>query len=230
MIKPHEWTNGGDNVLVVKCCDFRGRGHDEYDWNDKVNADVGDKWNSKPVCDDGGFYGWAWGFFVGDGRDPDALGLWAVYAVKPDDLVCVEGGKTKWRRGARVFWGTQAEAMAYTMTGRVALVEKNSSGSASATGWRGSASATGWSGSASATGESGIAAITVADEDSVVESGPGGICAVIGEKVQWKVHVDSVLIQRWQEGDKFKIAVLHPKELKLKTGQIVKVNKGSVEK
>ena len=123
--------------------------------------------------------------------------------------------------------------------GRVALVKKNSSGSASATGesgsasatgWGGSASATGWKGSASATGEMGIAAITFTNKNSIVESGPGGICAVIGDVVQWKVHLDSVLIQRWKEGGTYRTAVLHPKNLKLENGQTIKVNRGLVQK
>ena len=237
MIKPHEWTNCGETVLVVKCCDQKGLGYLGYDWNDKVNADIGDKWNSKPVCDDGGFYGWPWGMFVGDGRYPDALGLWAVYAVKPEDLICLDCGKVKWRRGTRVYWGRQAEAMAYTMRGRIALVEKNAagsasssgnSGSASTSGYRGSASASGYSGSASASGDLSIAAITCADINSTVKSGSGGICAVIGEKVNWIVHIDSILIQRWKDKDKFKTAVLYPKKLKLKTGQTVKVVKGKI--
>ena len=247
MIQPHEWTNGGDKVLVVKCCDPKGLGYGGYDWNNKEEADIGDKWNPIQKCDDGGFYGWPWGMFVGDGRDPDALGLWAVYAIKPDDLVCVDGGKVKWRRGTRVYWGRQAEAMAYTMPGRIALVEKNAAGSASASGDRGSASASGYRGSASASGDSGsasasgdsgsasakgknsIAAVTVAYRFSVIETGPGGICAVIGEEVQWKVNIDSVLIQRWKEKDKFKTAVLDPKKLKLKTGALVSVVKGKVQ-
>jgi hypothetical protein len=75
-----------------------------------------------------------------------------------------------------------------------------------------------------------IAAITLASEWSIVESGSGGICAAIGEKVKWKVHIDAVLIQRWKEGADIKTAVLYPRKLQLQTGAMVLIHKGEIEK
>ncbi len=281
-MKASEFTVGG-KVLVVKCNDSKCRGYNGLDWSDKTEVDIGDKWNPNPVCDNGGYYGWAWGIGVGCGKKADVGGVWHVWEVLPDDIVSFDG-KEKWRKGKRVFVGCYAEAMTFTMAGRQEFVSKESKGSASASGnhgsasasgdqgsasasgnhgsasasgyrgsasasgyrgsasasgyqgsasasgYRGSASASGYQGSASASGEMGIASVTCAENFSVVESGVGGICAVIGETFKWKVHIDSVLIQRWESGGKFRTAVLYPKKLKLKTGVTVVVNKGKIAK
>ena len=263
-MKASEFTIDG-KVLVVKCNDSKCRGCNGFDWSDKTNVDIGDKWNPEPVCDNGGYYGWAWGIGVGSGKQADVRGVWHVWEVLPDDIVLFNG-KAKWKRGKRVFVGCYAEAMKFTMYGRQKLVAEKSkgsasasgdcgsasasgdhgsasasgyrgsasasgdNGSASASGFYGSASASGDHGSASASGEMGIASVTCAENFSVVESGVGGICAVIGETCKWKVHVDSVLIQRWESGGKFRTAVLYPKKLKLKTGVTVVVNKGKIAK
>jgi len=218
-MKASEFTVGG-KVLVVKCNDSKCRGYNGLDWSDKTEVDIGDKWNPNPVCDEGGYYGWAWGIGVGLGKIADANGVWHVWEVLPDDIVSFDG-KEKWRKGKRVFVGCYAEAMTFTMAGRQEFVSKESKGSASASGYHGSASAS---------GEMGIASVTCAENISIVESGVGGICAVIGETCKWKVHVDSVLIQRWESGGKFRTAVLYPKKLKLKTGVTVVVNKGRIAK
>ena len=236
-MKASEFTVDG-KVLVVKCNDSKCRGCNGLDWSDKTEVDIGDKWNPNPVCDDGGYYGWAWGIGVGSGKQVDVRGVWHVWEVFPGDIVSFDG-KAKWKRGKRVFVGCYAEAMKFTMYGRQKLVAEKSKGSASASGDQGSASASGDHGSAlasgdcgsaSASGEMGIASVTCAENFSVVESGVGGICAVIGETFKWKVHIDSVLIQRWESGGKFQTAVLYPKKLKLKTGTTVVVNKGKIAK
>jgi hypothetical protein len=290
-MKASEFTIDG-KVLVVKCNDSKCLGHDGFDWSDKTEVDIGDKWNPAPVCDDVGYYGWAWGIGVGCGKRADVNGIWHVWEVLPDDIVSFDG-KAKWKRGKRVFVGCYAEAMKFTMAGRQKFIaqESNSSasasgdygsasasgyygsasasgdygsasasgdqgsasasgdqgsasasgnqgsasasgnyGSASASGYQGSASASGDYGSASASGNGGIASVTVAKQGSIISSGPGGICAAIGETFKWKVHVDSVLIQRWIKKEKIKTAVLYPKKLKLETGATVVVNKGKIVK
>lgn len=145
----HQWTHDGKKVLLVKCLD-RGRTGNDGRFTYPPAPAVGqiiedDRWDGKPTCDGGGFFGWAWGIGVGDGRAPDACAPWLVIAADPIDVVGdVDGGiKCKCRRAEIIYDGDQAGAMYYTSQGRIAWIQSRARGSASATGDRGSASATG---------------------------------------------------------------------------------------
>ena len=187
-IKACEWTNGGEEVLIVRCMSMDGKTSSKR-IKDGVAVDskpfqnpliVGETvtatdWTDKAECG-GGIHGWPWALSLGDGKDCDWQGLWQVYGVKPSDIIDLQG-KCKFRTGILRFSGNWWEATNFVLSGQIALVQKRArgsalatgdNGSASATGVRGSASATGWSGSASATGASGSSSATGESSASVV--------------------------------------------------------------
>ena len=144
--------------------------------------------------------------------------------VDLDDKVKIVG------RADVIFSGNWWLAWPLVLAGAIAWAEQASSGAASATGERGAASATGGRGAASATGGRGIAAVT--GDDSTVEAGPGGICAVTADEVTWIVHPEDVLIQRWQERKKWRHKLLTPRRgwkagdrVLIKKGRVVRVTK-----
>jgi len=166
-IPRHQWTADGNEVLVVRFCGrdgyVSGSRADgtiyEYRYPMEVGAEIeAPDWDSAPVCG-GGFHGWAWGFDLGGGKDPDYSALWQVYAVALGDIVLVED-KVKFRRGRLAYSGDWFGALSAVLPGQLAWVEHAARGAASATGESGAASATGWGGAASATGESGAASAT----------------------------------------------------------------------
>ena len=161
----HQWTHTGDRVLIVKCVNNDGTSHNGFKWPLTVGATVKpDYCSRKPDCGSGGLFGWPWGMFIGDGKDPNALSTWIVFSVKPGNVTGnIDGAKCKAvvddndpNECAKVeYVGTQAGAMQFTIMGRIAWIQERASGSSSATGDSGSSSATGYRGSSSATGDSG---------------------------------------------------------------------------
>ena len=148
MPDPHNWTNGGDRVLLVKCLNRDGTSFGGFAW--PKSGPVSPKiWARDEYCNSGGLFGWPWGLAIGEGRNPDACSPWLVFSAKPENVILLEGGKCKAVPGENgdlpevVYYGDMAGAMYLTSHGRVALIQSRSSGSASATGYRGSASATG---------------------------------------------------------------------------------------
>ena len=168
MIEAHEWTNGGDEVLIVRCIPKDGKTSNlRLKDGDEIAAEpfqnplvVGETvtapdWDSRQVCG-GGIHGWAWGLCIGEGKDPDWSAIWKVYGAKPEDVVPIEG-KVKFRTGILRFSGAWWEATSFVLSGQIALVHKRSSGSASSTGESGSASAPGKSSTAIVVGVNGKA-------------------------------------------------------------------------
>ena len=154
VVNPCEWTNGGDEVLVVRCMSKDGKTSSSRLVDGKVverepfqnplivgETVTAEDWNDKAECG-GGIHGWPWGLSLGDGKECDWQGLWQVYGVKPSDIIDL-CGKCKFRTGTLRFSGQWWEATSFVLSGQIALVLARSSGSASATGSSGSASATG---------------------------------------------------------------------------------------
>jgi hypothetical protein len=148
-----QWTNNGNRVLVVKCVGTDGSAYGGFKHPTKVGDHVtAPDWDPKPECGNG-IHGWAWGFELGEGMEPEYRdALWLVYAVDPALIIDISG-KCKFQTGELVYSGNWVGAIVMTLDGRRAWSEHAARGSAAATGWRGSAAATGWRGSAAATGE-----------------------------------------------------------------------------
>ena len=181
----HQWTNGGEYVLILKCVKRDGTGHGEFLWP-KSGPVTNPYWSRDPTCDSGGLFGWAWGMGIGEGRDPDACAPWIVFRAKPENVILVDSVKVKAVPGEDgeepevVFYGEQADALAFVLDGQIAWIANNAKGKSKATDWRGSASATGWRGSASATGERGSASATGL-RGSASATGESGSASATGE-------------------------------------------------
>ena len=182
-IPRHQWTADGNEVLVVRFCGrdgyVSGSRADgtiyEYRYPMEVGAEIeAPDWDSAPVCG-GGFHGWAWGFDLGGGKNPDYSALWQVYAVALGDIVLVED-KVKFRRGRLAYSGDWFGALSAVLPGQLAWVEHAARGAASATGESGAASATGRGGAASATGSTSAAVVT--GSGGRAQAGPCGCIAL----------------------------------------------------
>jgi hypothetical protein len=196
-IEPHQWTNGGEYVLIVKCLNRDGTSYSGFVWP-KAGPVKNDFWSREPTCSSGGLFGWPWGFFVADGRDPDALAPWLVFKARPENIIGnIEGPKCKAVPGENgelpevVYYGTQAGAMRFTQDGRMALVVKNSEGKASTSGY---------SSSASTSGDRSIAA--ACGELVVLEPSARSIGAANADRLIWKVHKGAVLLCQWADPKK----------------------------
>jgi len=186
----HQWTHTGERVLLVKCVDKGGKSQGGFPWptSGKTHCPkaASDPEAARRVtgvrttdCASGGLFGWPWGVNLGGGKAPDYRGDWIVFAAAPGDVIDL-GDKAKAVGEVEVlYYGDVLGALIFTFNGRIAWIELNAKGSASATGWRGSASATGWRGSASATGESGSASAT-GESGSASATGESGSASATG--------------------------------------------------
>jgi hypothetical protein len=238
----HQWTHDGNRVLLVKCINRDGTSHGGFIWP-KSGPVKPEKWSRGDDCGSGGLFGWAWGVHCGIGRDPDACAEWIVFSALPENVILVDGDKSKAVPSEDektlpevVYRGTQAGAMYYTLAGRLAWIQERSSGSASATGYRGSASATGDRGSASATGDRGSAsatgdkgiALTILDYSTVEVC--NGIAVSVADRLYWKVRKGAILCCRWTGpvAGAFPFALLVADDMKLKDGETVMVQFGKI--
>ena len=180
----HQWTNGGADVLIVRYCAKDGSSSRGFVYPLTVGTDVVcPDWEPTAECGHG-LHGWAWGFSIGEGAEPDWAATWLVIAAKPADVVAIDG-KVKFRAGVVRYVGDWQGATSFVLAGQMAWVHHASSGAASATGESGAASATGESGAASATGWRGAASATgpasaavVTGDDGKAQAGEYGVIAL----------------------------------------------------
>ena len=189
----HQWTDADGYVQIVKCVNYDMTSYNGFVWPTSGPV-CPDKWSRETDCNSGGLFGWPWGVGIADGKNLG--GKWLIFRAKPENIIFVGPCKVKavpsedGELPEVVFCGEMADAMKFTMAGRVKWVQHNSSGSASATGDRGSASATGYSGSASATGSSGSASATgssgsasaTGDRGSASATGYRGSASATGDR------------------------------------------------
>ena len=163
IIPVHQWTNGGDEVLVVRFVSQDGKSYGGFQHPMIVGETVtAPDWEANCKCG-GGIHAWPWALGLGEGKECDWGALWQVYGVKPEDIMQGEPdlvGKVKFRTGVLRFLGKWWDATNFVLAGQMAWVHHSASGSASSTGESGSASSTGERGSASSTGWSGSASST----------------------------------------------------------------------
>ena len=159
-IPVHQWTNGSGEVLVVRFVSKEGKSYGDFQHPMKVGETVtAPDWDSAMKCG-GGIHGWPWAIGLGEGKECEWNALWQVYSVRPEDIVGGEGdllAKAKFRTGMLRFMGHWADATNFVLSGQMAWVFHNSSGSASNSGYSGSASNSGYSGCAIALGIEGSA-------------------------------------------------------------------------
>ena len=162
IVPRHQWTHDGVEVLILKHVSVDGKNaFNDFLWPRTVGMPVeSPNWAPTPDCQSGGLFGWAWGFALGDGKEPDWSAIWLVFGAAPGDVIQLPGGKVKAHRGIIRCVGSWWEATDYLLRGQMAWVHHAARGTASATGGSGAASATGERGAASATGERGAASAT----------------------------------------------------------------------
>ena len=211
-VPAHQWTNGGTEVLILKCVAKDGASYNGFKWPLTVGAVVeAPDWSPEAVCG-GGLHGWPWGLAMGDGKDPDWGSAWLVFGADPSGVVNL-GGKCKCRRVTIRFVGEWQAATNFVLSGQIAWVQQAARGAASATGWRGAASATGARGAASATGESGAASATgwsgaasatgasgaasATGESGAASAGEKSIAAVTGGSGRAKAGAYSAIALSW---------------------------------
>jgi hypothetical protein len=151
----HQWTDGGDEVLILRYSDQSGKSYDDFQHPMEISESVKpESWNPKPFCG-GGIHGWAWGIGLGEGKEPDWYALWQVYGAKPEDVVGeIDGGiKCKFKTGILRHKGDWHSAMMFILDGQKRWVEHFSEGNGHATGDRSASSATGDRSASSATGD-----------------------------------------------------------------------------
>jgi hypothetical protein len=188
----HQWTNGGDEVLVVRFASKDGKSYAYFQHPMTVGETVtAPDWKADCKCGSG-IHGWPWALGLGEGKECNWSALWQVYGVKPEDIM--QGapdflGKVKFRTGVLRFLGTWNEATDFVLSGLMAWVYQAARGAASATGWSGAASATGERGAASATGASGAASATGKDGTAIALGINGIACGSLGNFIviaEWK--------------------------------------------
>jgi len=175
-----KWTNGGTEVLILKCVDRDGKSYGGFQWPLTVGKTVtAPDWNRKAECGSG-LHGWPWGLSMGDGKDPQWDGAWLVFGAQPSGVINL-GGKCKTRTAIVRFVGDWQAATNFVLAGQIAWILHASMGAASATGNGGAASATGDGGAASATGNGGAASAT-GDGGAASATGDGGAASATGDR------------------------------------------------
>jgi hypothetical protein len=193
VVPVHQWTNGGREVLLLKCVPRDGivRGvrsewaradHGEtyeFCWPLEIGAAVeAPDWDPRPKCG-GGLHAWPWGLAMGAGTASNWDWAWVVFGALPNEVLDL-GGKVKAHRGVIRFVGSWDKAAQYVLSGQMAWVAQASRGASSATGYRGAASATGYRGAASATGDRGAASAT-GSRGSASATGSYGSASATGD-------------------------------------------------
>ena len=163
IIPVHQWTNGGDEVLVVRFVSQDGKSYGGFQHPMIVGETVtAPDWEANCKCG-GGIHAWPWALGLGEDKECDWGALWQVYGVKPEDIMQGEPdlvGKVKFRTGVLRFLGKWWDATNFVLAGQMAWVHHSARGSAFSTGENGSASSTGENGSAFSTGVKGSASST----------------------------------------------------------------------
>ena len=170
-IEAHQWTNGGDEVLVVRCVNADGTSYGGFENPLEVGAVIeAPDWSIAAECG-GGIHGWPWGLGH-DGKEPTHP-LWLVCGADPHSGVEL-GGKAKWPRMIVRHVGTLASAMAFTHVGRLRLI--SASAKQATSGYSSSAATSGDRSSAATSGECSPAVCS--GVNSRAQSGPFGCVAL----------------------------------------------------
>lgn len=61
----HQWTNGGDRVMLVRFVDLNHQSYHGFQWPKEVGVEIeAPDWNPAAVCG-GGFHAWPWAIGMG---------------------------------------------------------------------------------------------------------------------------------------------------------------------
>ncbi len=126
----YKWTNGENEVWILRCCDRDGKSYNDFQWPLEIGAEVAaPDANNLPECG-GGLHGWPWGLSIGDGKDPDwNNGTWIVWGADPKSVIDLQG-KCKAPKGIIRFVGTWDKALEFILEGQMAWVAHAARGAA----------------------------------------------------------------------------------------------------
>ena len=98
MVKPHLWTDGGEQVLILRRCNPDGSSSHGFKWDlTPGERNTFEDWDPEPKCGGGG-HGWPWGMGLGDGMDFDVINdTFLVIAANPTDVIgeLLDGGQQR---------------------------------------------------------------------------------------------------------------------------------------
>ena len=200
-VEPHNWTDDGDKVLVLRRINPDGTSRGGFKWPDGIDVEVlCPDWNPEPVCG-GGLHGWPWGMGLGDGCDYSIItDRWLVIAVAPSDIVgnIEKGLKCKFSRGIKIHDGTFSSAWALISSGRHRCIEAMAKDGAPSisSGNSSTAASSGNSSKAASSGDSSKAASS-GDYSKAEQSGPSGIAASIGSGGTVMAGESGLMILTW---------------------------------
>src|ERR1700752_1078976 len=123
-VPQHQWTHDGGKVLIAKCLNVDGTGHDGFAWPVKgkticPKAQADREAANNGSCESGGLFGWAWGVNLGGGKDPDYRAPWLVFAADPADVIDCDGKCKAIGEVKVLYYGTWAGALEFTRAGRL---------------------------------------------------------------------------------------------------------------
>ena len=185
-VEPHQWTNGGDKVLILRRCNPDGTSSHGFTWKMNV-GDVNESpdWDETCKCG-GGLHGWPWGMGLGQGSDFDIIhDTFLVLAASPQDVVGNIGGqwKCKVRVASVVESGSFGKCWDYIQKGRDLLIcQMASSGdrsTAASSGYYSTAASSGYCSTAASSGDSSTAASS-GDSSTAASSGDSSTAASSG--------------------------------------------------
>jgi hypothetical protein len=187
VVKPHQWTDDGDRVLILRRLNTNGVSHGGFaQWGkpEELNNVVRPmNWNPEAACGDG-LHGWPWGMGLGEGQDYSLRdNRWLIIAAKPEDVTGELGGglKCKCREVVKIFDGTFAGAWALINGGRHRLIEAMAAGNGNiASGTSSAASSSGYSSAASSSGYR-SAASSSGDRSAASSSGTSSAASSSGD-------------------------------------------------
>jgi hypothetical protein len=185
----HQWTNGGEEVLLLRCINADGTSYGGF-----VNSvTVGERieapdWDGGENKCGGGLHGWPWGIGIGGGKNPDYAGIWQVLGCKPSEIVEVtedpNSVKSKTKGGILRYSSKPGDwhgAVMHILSGQMAWVAHNADGVAATSGVSSSAATSGVSSSAATSGDSSSAA-TSGYSSSAATSGVRSSAATSGDR------------------------------------------------
>jgi hypothetical protein len=203
----HQWTDGGEYVLLLKTVNQDGTSYDGFQWPE--SGPVGPAhWSRNATCESGGLFGWPWGAGIGDGKDAHASDRWIVFRARPENVidVCGKAKAVPGEDGALpevIYSGNMADAISVVNRGWMRWVFSRAEGQAAASGESGQAAASGWSGQAAASGLSGQAAAS-GWRGQAAASGEGGVAV---SRYRALAGPEGAFIISWYNGEHHRHAV-----------------------
>jgi hypothetical protein len=127
LVRGHEWTDGGERVLILRRINAGGTSYGGFSAWGKIGEPCevsAPDFDAKPNCG-GGLHGWPWGMGLGEGQEYSLIDdRWLVLAAKPEDVVGeLNGGeKCKVRCAQKIYDGAFSGAWALINGGRHRLI------------------------------------------------------------------------------------------------------------